>query len=67
MAPHIIVHGELSRWMVGIGELYYTDGDQERVREIKRIGQQRRREREKENGCVREKVGSPWDILDLNK
>lgn len=44
--PHILfVHGELSRWMVGAGELYYTDGDQERVREEK-IGQQRGGERE---------------------
>ena len=43
----------------GVGELYYTDSGEERER--KKIGQQR------ERGCVHEKVGNPWDILDLNK
>ena len=51
---------KLSKWMVGTGELYYTDGDQERVREEK-IGQQRGRE----SMSVSEKVGSPWDIPGL--
>lgn len=43
----------------GVGELYYTDSGEERER--KKIGQQR------ERVCVHEKVGNPWDILDLNK